>query len=187
MNEQKTEPPPQGLPGDRAHGQFIERLIRVDHAGEFGAQRIYEGQLAVLGRTRWGPIIQHMKEQEDVHFEAFEKLMIERRVRPTVFRPVWHVLGYLLGMVPALIDYRAAMACTVAVEETIDTHYQNQINQLGSQESDLRQMIEKFREDELEHRDIGLENDADKTWGYPVLYTMVKTGSRLAIWLSERF
>ena len=182
-----SEPEPsRRLPGDLSERKLLARIIRVDHAGEFGAQRIYSGQLAILKNTRWGPIIQHMAEQEDVHYEAFERLIVERRIRPTLMRPIWHVVGYALGVATSLIDPRAAMACTVAVEETIDEHYRRQIVLLGDTEVELREMIEKFRADELEHRDIGLDHQADETIGYPLLYSLIKTGSRVAIWISER-
>ena len=186
LNDQTKRTRDHRLPGDLSYRQMIERMIRVDHAGEYGARRIYKGQLAILEQTKWGPIIRHMAEQEDYHYEVFDRLIVERRIRPTVLQPVWYVVGYALGAVTALLDPRAAMACTVAVEETIDQHYRDQVEKLGDDEEQLRNYIEQFRADELEHRDIGLEHDADQTFGYPVLYTMIKMGSRTAIWLSER-
>ena len=174
-------------PGDPSTEELLERMIRVDHAGEYGARRIYEGQLAVLGRSPSGATIRHMYEQERAHLETFERLMVERRVRPTLLQPLWHVAGFALGASTALMGEKAAMACTVAVEEVIDEHYAKQAAQLGEDEEALRETIEEFRAEELEHRDIGLEHGAEETPGYEPLSAAIKAGSRLAIWLSERF
>src|SRR5438128_328332 len=119
------------LPGDLEPDALIHRIIRVDHAGEYGAKRIYEGQLAVLGRSAAAPALRHMAEQEQTHLAAFETLMVERRVRPTLLQPVWHLAGFALGAATALLGERAAMACTIAVEEVIDAHYQSQTASLG--------------------------------------------------------
>ena len=161
-------------------------MIRVDHAGEYGAKRIYEGQLAVLGRSEKAAIIQHMADQEREHLETFERLVIERRVRPSALQPLWHVAGFALGAGTALLGERAAMACTVAVEEVIDEHYAKQAGRLGPEESGLRETIERFRAEELEHRDIGLEHEAEQAPGYRLLSAAIKGGSRLAIWVAER-
>lgn len=174
------------LPGDLTDAELVDRIIRVDHAGEYGARRIYEGQLAVLGRSATAPTIKHMYEQELRHLETFDKLMVERRVRPTALQPLWHVAGFGLGAVTALMGERAAMACTVAVEEAIDEHYAAQAETLGEDEPALKATIEEFRQEELEHRDIGLQHGAEDAPAYPVLSAAIKTGSRLAIWLSER-
>lgn len=174
------------LPGDLDKASLLARMIRVDHAGEYGAKRIYEGQIAVLGQTAIGPTLAHMAEQERGHLEAFERLIVERRVRPTALQPVWHVAGFVLGAATALMGEKAAMACTVAVEEVIDEHYADQAARLGVDEADLRAQIERFRAEELEHRDIGLAHDAEEAPGYPVLSAAIKLGSRAAIWLSER-
>jgi 3-demethoxyubiquinol 3-hydroxylase len=174
------------LPGDPTYDRRLARMIRVDHAGEYGAKRIYEGQLSVLGRTDKGPILRHMADQERVHLETFERLITERRVRPTVLQPIWHIAGFALGAATALMGSRAAMACTVAVEEVIDEHYARQAEQLGPQDEPLKGTVDKFREEELEHRDIGLAHDAEKTPGYEVLTSVIKAGSRAAIWISER-
>ncbi|MDX1710178.1 MAG: demethoxyubiquinone hydroxylase family protein [Rhodovibrionaceae bacterium] len=176
------------LPGDPDRQGTVAQMVRVDHAGEYGARRIYEGQLAVLGRTPVAPTLRHMYEQELRHLQTFESLMVEKRVRPTVFQPLWHVAGFALGAATAMMGERAAMACTVAVEETIDEHYAGQIRDLeGEGEDDLRRTMEEFRQEELEHRDIGLEHEAEQTPGYELLSHAIKTGSRLAIWLSKRF
>ena len=174
------------LPGDLPFEKAIERMIRVDHAGEYGAVRIYEGQLAVLGERSVAPTIQHMAEQERVHLSKFEKIAASRRTRPTALLPFWHVAGFMLGAGTAMMGEKAAMACTVAVEEVIDEHYSKQIEQLGDDEPELAETFETFRQEELEHRDTGLSHDAEGAPGYEVLKGAVKTGSRLAIWLSER-
>lgn len=174
--------------GDLDRRERLERLLRVDHAGEYGARRIYEGQLAVLGGSKSGAVIRHMHEQEMEHLRTFEQLLPERRVRPTLLQPVWHVAGFALGAATALMGERAAMACTVAVEEVIDEHYAEQAEELADspEETELRDTIERFRAEELEHRDIGLEHEAEQTPGYEILSGLVKVGSRAAIWLSKR-
>lgn len=174
------------LPGDLTKDQLIARMLRVDQAGELGAVRIYQGQRAVLGGGRHGPLLARMAEQEKHHLDTFSRLISERRVRPTAMAPVWHVAGFALGAATALMGERAAMACTVAVEEAIDEHYADQHARLGDDEAALRETIAKFREDELEHRDIGLANEAEKAPAYPVLFAAIKAGCRAAIWLSER-
>ena len=179
-----TEPP--RLPGDPSPETTVERMIRVDHAGELGAVRIYEGQLAVLGRSAAGAVIREMAEQERRHLERFERLVRERRVRPTALSPLWHVAGYALGAASALLGERGAMACTVAVEEVIDEHYRRQAESLGEDEAPLRETIEEFRKDELAHRDLGLAHGAETAPAHDLLTAAVKTGSRLAIWLSTR-
>ncbi|MCG8492883.1 MAG: demethoxyubiquinone hydroxylase family protein [Sneathiellales bacterium] len=173
-------------PGDLRPEELIERMIRVDHAGEFGAVRIYEGQYAVLKKTEDAETIEHMKEQEEVHRDTFNKLLVERRVRPTALTPIWNVAGFALGAGTALLGKEAAMACTEAVEEVIDEHYQQQLDQLGEDEAELKEVIQKFRDEEIEHRDIAREKGAAEAPGYELLTTAVKTGSKLAIWLSSR-
>ena len=174
------------LPGDISAKREVARIIRVDHAGEYGARRIYDGQLAVLGRRRGSAArkIRHMAEQEQRHLDAFERLVLDRRVRPTALSPVWHIAGFALGAATALMGERAAMACTVAVEEVIDEHYQRQIDALGEDEPALRKALEEFRGQEIEHRDVA--KDAGGLTGPPLLSIAIKAGSRLAIWLSTR-
>lgn len=176
------------LPGDPTKEELIERMIRVDHAGEYGAVRIYEGQLAVLGKSGSTDIIRKMAKQEEVHLDEFNKLIAQRRVRPTALLPLWHLAGFALGAGTALLGEKAAMACTVAVEEVIDEHYAGQIERLESEkdETELRDTFEKFRQEEVEHRDTGLKHGAEETPGYEALTAVIKKGSRLAIWLSER-
>ena len=187
MSEKSTIRRRKGLPGDPGPRERIGRMIRVDHAGEYGARRIYEGQLAVLGKTHPKyETIREMHAQELEHLETFENLLRLRRVRPTALQPVWHVAGFALGAATALMGERAAMACTVAVEEVIDEHYAGQAEALDEEEAELKGTIEQFRADELEHRDTALEHGAEETPGYELLSSGIKAGSRLAIWLSER-
>jgi 3-demethoxyubiquinol 3-hydroxylase len=178
---------PPRLPGDPSPRELVARMIRVDHAGEYGAKRIYDGQLAVLGRSRAAPEIRRMAEQERRHLTAFDKLVVERHVRPTVLSPLWHAAGFALGAATALLGERAAMACTVAVEEVIDEHYRRQSAALGDAEPALKSAIDEFRRDENEHREVALAHGAEDAPGYPVLSAAIKAGSRLAIWLSTRF
>lgn len=174
------------LPGDPSREEMIARILRVDHAGEHGAVRIYEGQLAVLGNTPAGAVIRRMAEQEQKHLQAFDKLLPENRVRPTALSPLWHVAGFALGAATAMMGEKAAMACTVAVEEVIDEHYAAQSAQLGAEEPALKAVIDEFRQDEIAHRDEGIAHGAEDAPGYEVLRAAIKTGSRLAIWLSTR-
>jgi ubiquinone biosynthesis monooxygenase Coq7 len=165
---------------------LVEKIIRVDHAGEYGAARIYAGQLAVLGRGKHGDTLRHMKEQEQVHLDFFAGEIAARRVRPTLLLPFWNLAGFALGAVTAAMGPRAAMACTVAVEETIDEHYAAQEAALDEDEAALRGTIAKFRAEELEHRDIGLANEAEKAVGYGLLSRVIKAGCKVAIAVSER-
>lgn len=186
MTKQKKRAIRDALPGDLSPRDTVKRMIRVDHAGEYGACQIYRGQLAVLGKSEKGPVIEHMAEQEKRHLETFNKLVAERRVRPTALLPFWHVAGFALGAGTALLGDKAAMACTVAVEEVIDEHYRDQIEALDGDEPELGSTFEEFRQEELEHRDTGLEHEAEQAVGYELLTGAIKRGSRLAIWLSER-
>ena len=174
------------LPGDPPPDEQVRRMIRVDHAGEYGARRIYQGQLAVLGRGPAGPAIRHMAEQEDRHLAAFERHIVQRRVRPTALLPLWHVAGYALGAATAMIGVKAAMACTAAVEEVIDEHYRAQSAALGDREGALKAEIEEFRAEELEHRDTALQAGATEAPAYPLLSAAIKAASRLAIRIAER-
>jgi 3-demethoxyubiquinol 3-hydroxylase len=179
-----TRPAP--LPGDPTPRARLARMIRVDHAGEFGAARIYAGQLAVLGRGPKGDLLRHMREQEQHHLDTFARTIVERRVRPTALLPLWNLAGFALGAATAALGSRAAMACTVAVEEVIDEHYQAQVQELGADEADLKSTIEVFRAEELEHRDIGLANEAELAPAYRLLCAAIKLGCKVAIKASER-
>ena len=179
-------------PGDTEPRELIERTIRVDQAGEFGAVRIYQGQLAAMrwtGRSNseTGRKIAAMARAEREHNQVFDRLLVERHVRPTVLQPLWSVAGFALGAATALLGDKAAMACTVAVEETIDEHYAHQAAALGDDEAELRGTIEKFRAEEIEHRDTALAAGAEQAPAYETLTSAIKAGSRLAIWLSTRF
>ena len=180
-------PPADWLPGDLPPAERVARILRVDHAGEYGARRIYDGQLAVLGRgSPAHAAIRAMAEQERRHLEAFERLIVERRVRPSALLPLWHVAGFALGAATALLGERAAMACTIAVEEVIDGHYARQAGQLAEREPELGAQLAEFRADELEHRDRAIAEGGEDAPGYTLLRSAIKVGSRLAIWLSER-
>ncbi len=174
------------LPRGYSREQALQRIIRVDHAGEYGAKRIYEGQLAVLGKSASAPMIEHMKAQELEHLQAFEQLIVQNKVRPTFLLPLWHVGGFALGSITALMGEKAAMACTVAVEEVIDRHYEEQKEFLGTSEPELTAKISKFQAEEIEHRDAGLAHGAELTPAYSLLYTAVASITRGAIWLSKR-
>ena len=175
------------LPGDGSARALVAAMIRVDHAGEYGARRIYDGQLAVLGDTAAGEAIRAMARQEQKHLDRFDRLVVERGVRPTALAPLWHVAGYALGVASALMGEKAAMAATAAVESVIDEHYSEQARRLGDDEAELRATIEEFRADEREHRDTALAMGASEAPAQALLDGAVKAGTRLAIWLSTRF
>ena len=165
----------------------IERILRVDQAGEYGAIRIYAGQLAVMGnRAPHAGEVQHMAEQEAAHLARFNALLAERRVRPTALQPFWHVAGFALGAATALIGPEAAMACTAAVEEEIDRHYTQQLDELGESEPELAGTFAQFRDDERAHRDTALAAGAERAPAYPLLAGAIRLGCRAAIRLAER-
>tara|TARA_Y100001970_G_scaffold281512_1_gene392440 strand:+ start:79 stop:609 length:531 start_codon:yes stop_codon:yes gene_type:complete len=168
----------------------VEEFIRVDHAGERGAVKIYEGQLLALSTLikdeNLKKIIEEMKTHEKEHCEFFEKEIMKRNIKPTIFLPLWDLLGVGLGFGSTILGKKAAMLCTASVEEVIDEHYQNQINQLGSDEKNLKKKIIKFREDELHHKDIAYEKGATKKGLYYIMDKIIKTGSRIAINISEK-
>jgi len=176
-------PPP---PGMRATDD-IAAMIRVDHAGEYGAVRIYEGQLAVLGGSKSKAVdaIRRMAGQEREHLKRFEDLVNERRVRPTALQPLWQVAGFALGAATALMGEKAAMACTEAVEEVIDQHYAGQIKRLHDDPA-LRHTVESFRADEIAHRDEAIAHGSGQAPGYSLLTAAIKAGCRVAIALSTR-
>jgi len=167
----------------------LHRMIRVDQAGEFGATRIYEGQLAVMGdRGPHSAEIRHMAAQEAEHRAKFDALLVKRGVRPTMLHPFWSAAGYALGAGTALLGPEAAMACTAAVETEIDKHYSEQLDQLEASGADpeLAEMIAAFREDEREHRDAAFANGAERAPAYPLLAGAIRLGCRIAIKVSER-
>ena len=165
----------------------IEKILRVDHAGEVGASKIYEGQLRVLGKTNVGPTLQHMKDQEQEHLDTFHKLLNEHKVRPTLLMPLWNFAGYTLGVVTASLGKEAAMACTIAVEEVIGEHYEKQAETLTERKhGKLKKTLLKFRDDELDHKDIALENDGEKTPGFKFMRFIIQSGCKAAIKISEK-
>ena len=174
------------LPGDPDKATLLDQIIRVDQAGEYGAKRIYQGQLAVLGKTDAAPVLQEMLDQEEKHLTKFNAIMAARGVRPTALQPLWHVAGFALGAATALLGKEAAMACTAAVEDVISEHYAEQTAQLGDDERDLRDTITDFRGDEIHHRDVSLRHGAEAAPAFVPLTTAIKAGTRLAIWLSKR-
>ena len=168
----------------------IEEFIRVDHAGERGAIKIYEGQLLALNTVikdeELKKKIEEMKIHEKEHADYFENEIKKRRIKPTKFLPLWDLLGVGLGFGSTILGKKAAMLCTASVEEVIDEHYQNQINQIGSDEKELKNKIIKFREDELNHKDIAYNEGATKDGLYSILDKIIKTGSKIAINISEK-
>lgn len=163
------------------------RMLRVDQAGEYGAIRIYAGQLAVMGdRAPHSAEIAHMAAQEAAHRAKFDALLAARGVRPTALQPLWHVAGFALGAATALIGPEAAMACTAAVEEEIDQHYTEQLAALGTTDPELSTLIDEFREDERAHRDTALAAGAERAPAYPLLAGAIRLGCRFAIRLAER-
>ena len=168
-------------------GETVEQMIRVDHAGEYGAARIYAGQLAVMGaRAPGSAVIARMKAQEQRHLDVFDRLITERRVRPTLLGPIWHVAGYGLGVVTALIGPQAAMACTAAVETEIDAHYQAQRDALGDDDPELAAHIADFQADEVEHKATAIEHGAESALGYPLMSAIIRAGCRVAIAATRR-
>lgn len=177
-------------PRDSEEKEMVHRMLRVDHAGEYGANRIYAGQMAVLGRSKTGPLIQEMWDQEKKHLEKFNEILAENRVRPTALLPFWNIAGFVLGASSALLGKEGAMACTVAVEESITEHYNNQIRTLMEKEperyTELLQVIKEFRDDEMEHHDTGLAHDAENVPGYWLLKNAIQLGCKAAIYVSQR-
>lgn len=166
----------------------LDSIIRVDHAGELGADRIYAGQMAVLGNTTKGPLIKHMWDQEKGHRAKFEELIRKHRVRPTVMTPIWHVAGYALGVGSALLGEKAAMACTVAVETVIVDHYNDQLRTLMSDpdaNKELLETITRFRDEEQEHHDTGIDHGAEQAPFYKAFSEAIKFGCKTAIAISK--
>ena len=168
----------------------VEEFIRVDHAGERGAVKIYEGQLLALNTVvkndSLKKTIEDMKEHETEHCQFFESEIKKRNIKPTKFLPLWDLLGVGLGFGSTLLGKKAAMLCTASVEEVIDKHYLDQINQLGPEEKELKKKITKFRQDELDHKNIAYEEGASKKGFYSIMDKIIKTGSKIAIRISEK-
>ena len=172
-------------PGDRREGH--DAMVRVDQAGEYGATRIYAGQLAVMGdRTPMARMINGMANQEEHHRAFFDAMIARRGVRPTALQPFWNVAGFALGAVTAAIGPAAAMACTAAIETEIDLHYQRQLVELGDGDPELRDAVAQFREEEIEHRDTAIASGAENAVAYPLLSGLIRMGCRAAIAVSKR-
>ena len=170
--------------------KILEEIIRVDHAGERGAIKIYEGQLLALKTIKQDEtlknIIEEMKDHEKEHLEFFEKEIQKRNMKPTYFLPLWDLMGISLGFGTALLGKKAAMLCTASVEEVIEKHYENQLSKIGDDEKNLKIKIEKFKEDEVNHKNIAYETGASKTGIYSVMDKIIRTGSKIAITISEK-
>jgi len=170
--------------------KILEEIIRVDHAGERGAIKIYEGQLLALKTIKQDESlkdkIEEMKEQEKEHLEYFEKEIKKRKIKPTYLLPLWDVMGVALGFGTALLGKKAAMLCTASVEEVIEDHYQNQLKKLGNDEIDLKTKIEKFKGDEVDHKNMAYESGATNKGLYSIMDKVIRTGSRIAITISEK-
>ena len=168
----------------------IEGFLRVDHAGERGAIKIYEGQLLALNTfvkdNKLKKMIEEMKNHEKEHLDFFNKEIKKRNIKPTKLLPLWDLLGIGLGFSSAMIGKKATMLCTASVEEIIDGHYQNQLNQINSDEKNLKKKIKKFRDDEIHHKNIAYDNGASKEGLYSILDKIIKTGSKVAISISEK-
>jgi ubiquinone biosynthesis monooxygenase Coq7 len=187
MTEPRPVPPRPGPGGPSAR---LAEILRVDHAGELGAVHIYRGQRAVLNRARGQDRIawqlQEMEAQEAEHLAAFDRLLTERRVRPTLMAPLWRVAGFALGATTALLGEKAAHACTEAVESVIEQHYAGQIAEVAADEPDLAAELTRFRTDELAHRDLAVAEGAREAPAYPLLAAVIRAGCRAAIRISER-
>jgi len=176
------------LPGDLNHDQLIDQIIRVNHAGEYGAKRIYQGQMSVLKSPKDQELLKTMHDQEQVHLDYFSQEIPKRNVRPSMILPLWNILGYALGAGTAILGKNAAMVCTEAVEEVIDQHYKEQIDQLNNKnEPELQDKISQFRIEEIEHHDLAQEHMTKLNLGHKLLYHTIKKGCKIAIELSKRF
>ena len=175
---------------EKTNKKILEEIIRVDHAGERGAIKIYEGQLLALKTIKQDQnlknIIEEMKEHEKEHLEYFEKEIQKRNVKPTRLLPLWDLMGVALGFGTVLMGKKAAMLCTASVEEVIENHYESQLRKLGEDEKELKKKIEKFKEDEVNHKNIAYESGANKKGLYSIMDKIIKTGSKIAITISEK-
>lgn len=183
----RTSPP---MPGEGARERRLAEMVRVDHAGEYGAVQIYRGQRAVFGRSESkshaARLIGEMEAGEQEHLRTFDRLIAERGVRPTLMAPIWRVAGFGLGAVTALMGEKAAHACTEAVEDVIEEHYARQSAALDGVDDELKDVVDRFREEELAHRDTAIDQGAHDAPGYPVLSAVIKFGCRAAIRISEK-
>jgi len=173
------------LPGDKSKKNLLASILRVNHAGEFGAKRIYQGQLDHTKDSKAKALIEHMQQQEEVHLEYFAAEITKRKVRPSALLPIWNIYGYLLGAATARMGNKSAMACTEAIEEVINDHYLEQLAKLDDNEKELKEKIEAFRQEELEHRDIALQQDSTGAKGHKLLTWLIKASCKLAIRASK--
>ena len=175
---------------EKTNKKTLEEIIRVDHAGERGAIKIYEGQLLALKTVKQDndlkDKIEEMKEQEKEHLEYFEKEIQKRKIKPTYLLPVWDLMGVALGFGTALLGKKAAMLCTASVEEVIEDHYQNQLKKIGDDEKDLKEKIEKFKKDEINHKNTAYNSGSTNKGLYSIMDKIIRTGSRIAITISEK-
>jgi len=174
----------------KTNPKILEEIIRVDHAGERGAIKIYEGQLLALKTIKQDKLLQStvekMKDQEKEHLEYFEKEIQRRKIKPTYLLPLWDIMGVTLGFGTAMLGKKAAMLCTASVEEVIENHYENQLEKLGDDEKDLKSKIKKFKEEEIDHKNIAYESGATNKGAYSIMDKIIRTGSRIAITISEK-
>ncbi len=164
----------------------LAEILRVNQAGEYGAKRIYQGQLAVLKGTPIAPTLEHMAQQEEVHLQTFNRLIVEHNVRPTLLQPLWHVGGFVMGAVCGLLGAKAAHACTIAVEEVIEEHYQGQLDELAGKNPDLEKIISDFQAEEVEHKALAEQEGGREAVAYPLLSLVIKTITKSAIRLSTK-
>jgi len=174
------------LPGDLPPKKLIEEVIRVNQAGEYGAKRIYEGQLQFTKNSDTYNIIKHMKEQEEMHLDYFNAKIADSHIRPTLLRPFWHIAGFTLGAITAMMGKKCAMLCTEAVEDVIDLHYQEQLKKLPATELELKNKINQFREEELEHKNTAVENDSQDFIAYKAFSKIIKSACKLAIYIAKK-
>ena len=174
----------------KTNQKILEEIIRVDHAGERGAIKIYEGQLLALSTIKQDKnlkkIIEEMKEHEKEHLEYFEKEIQKRNMKPTYLLPLWDLMGVSLGFGSALLGKKATLLCTASVEEVIEDHYENQLGKIGEDEKDLKTKIEKFKGDEVNHKNTAYESGASRTGIYSIMDKIIRTGSKIAITISEK-
>ena len=183
----RNHPP---MPGEDVRERRLGEMLRVDHAGEYGAVQIYRGQRAVFdrieGKAHAARVIADMEAGEQEHLKTFDRMLAQRSVRPTVMAPLWRVMGFGLGAATALMGERAAHACTEAVEEVIEEHYGRQSQALAGVDAELKRVVDRFREDEIAHKDTAVEQGARDAFGYSVLSAVIKAGCRAAIRISEK-
>ncbi|MDC0074510.1 demethoxyubiquinone hydroxylase family protein [Alphaproteobacteria bacterium] len=183
-NFDKTKPETSNY--SESNHDMIEKIIRVNQAGEYGAKRIYEGQMSILKNSSSYNHLNEIYEQEKKHLNSFNKIMVDRNIRPTILQPLWHLAGFALGAGSAILGERAAMACTLAVEEVIEDHYKKQSESLNENEKELRDLIDETRNDEINHMNIAIDYDAEKSPLFKPMTSFIKKGTKIAIWLSER-